>query len=175
MVSSRQLTTFSDFRYPIDAPDFLSTEEYCRYLEMYCENFQLNQYIQRETLVFRIQRDFTNGIGHVVHILHAGEVSQWACDAVAICSGLHVTPNIPEIPGISNVPLSIHSSQFKHSRQFGEGKNILILGSGETGMDIAYLAIKSKTKSVTLCHRDGFFCAPKVLHTLKNKFQISIC
>ncbi|POS84139.1 hypothetical protein EPUL_005555, partial [Erysiphe pulchra] len=161
MVSSRQLTTFSDYRYPIDAPDFLSTEEYCRYLEMYSENFQLNQYIQRETLVYRIQRDDTNGMRHIVHILHAGEVSQWACDAVAICSGLHVTPNIPEIPGISNVPLSIHSSQFKHSRQFGEGKNVLILGSGETGMDIAYLAIKSNTKSVTLCHRDGFFCAPK--------------
>lgn len=27
LVSSRQLTTFSDFRYPADAPDFLSAEE----------------------------------------------------------------------------------------------------------------------------------------------------
>jgi dimethylaniline monooxygenase (N-oxide forming) len=38
----------------------------------------------------------------------------------------------------------------------------MILGSGETGMDLAYLAVTSPTKSVTLCHRDGFLCAPKV-------------
>jgi dimethylaniline monooxygenase (N-oxide forming) len=39
---------------------------------------------------------------------------------------------------------------------------VLILGSGETGMDLAYLAVTSPTKSVTLSHRDGFLCAPKV-------------
>lgn len=161
MVSSKQLTTFSDYRYPIGTPDFLSTEEYCRYLEKYCKHFRLNPFIQLESRVLRVQRDDTRGPGHIVHILHAGEVSQWPCDAIAICSGLHVIPNIPEIPGLSNIPQNFHSSEFKNSRQFGEGKNILILGSGETGMDIAYLAIKSRTKSVTLSHRDGFFCAPK--------------
>jgi hypothetical protein len=29
-------------------------------------------------------------------------------------------------------------------------------------MDLAYLAVTSPTKSVTLSHRDGFLCAPKV-------------
>jgi len=71
-------------------------------------------------------------------------------------------PNIPQIPGLENVEKVMHSSQFKERRQFGVDKNILIVGSGETGMDIAYLAITSPTKSVTLCHRDGFLCAPKV-------------
>ncbi|TVY55080.1 Dimethylaniline monooxygenase [N-oxide-forming] 2, partial [Lachnellula cervina] len=87
--------------------------------------------------------------------------SQWQCDAVAICSGLHVLPNIPHIDGLGNVPTVMHSSQFKHSKQFGEGKDVLILGSGETGMDLAYLAVKSDTNSVTLSHRDGFHCGLK--------------
>lgn len=161
MVSSRQLTTFSDFRYPIEAPDFLSTEEYCQYLEAYCKKFGLFSRIQLESRVIRVQRAL-DGIRHILHIRHKTEVFRWVCDAVAICSGLHVTPNIPDIPGLSNIPLVFHSSQFKDTRQLGQEKDVLILGSGETGMDIAYLAIKAETRSVTLSHRDGFFCAPKV-------------
>jgi dimethylaniline monooxygenase (N-oxide forming) len=29
-------------------------------------------------------------------------------------------------------------------------------------MDMAHLAVTSPTKSVTVCHREGFFCGPKV-------------
>jgi dimethylaniline monooxygenase (N-oxide forming) len=101
--------------------------------------------------------------GHIVEYIQAGKKLEYVCDAIAVCSGLHVTPNIPTIKGLENVPAVIHSSEFKRRRQFGVDKDVLIVGSGETGMDIAYLAITSPTKSVTLCHRDGFFCAPKVL------------
>lgn len=66
------------------------------------------------------------------------------------------------IPGLENAPNVIHSSQFKERMQFGKDKNVLIVGSGETGMDIAYLAVTSETNSVTMCHNDGFLCAPKV-------------
>jgi dimethylaniline monooxygenase (N-oxide forming) len=110
--------------------------------------------------VTKIERSQSGG--HTIHLLSSGKKSEWNCDAVAICSGLHVTPNIPAISGLEKVPIVIHSSEFKERKQFGEGKDILILGSGETGMDIAYLAVTSDTKSVTISHRDGFLCAPKV-------------
>jgi dimethylaniline monooxygenase (N-oxide forming) len=38
----------------------------------------------------------------------------------------------------------------------------MILGSGETGADLAYLALTSPTKQAILCHRDGWIGAPKV-------------
>lgn len=56
----------------------------------------------------------------------------------------------------------VHSSDFKTKTQFGSGLDVLIVGSGETGMDLAYMAVTGDTKSVTLCHRDGFHVAPKV-------------
>jgi dimethylaniline monooxygenase (N-oxide forming) len=87
---------------------------------------------------------------------------EWECDAIAVCSGLHVTPNIPRLDGIENVPVVLHSADFKSKAQFGVGKTVLILGSGETGMDVAYMAVNSPTKRVVLSHRDGFLCAPKV-------------
>lgn len=93
---------------------------------------------------------------------------QWDCDAVAVCSGLHNEPNIPHIPGIKNVPSVLHSSQFKSRKQFGAGTTVLVVGSGETGADVAHLAVTSPTARVIMCHRDGFHFAPKVsdwLHT----------
>jgi dimethylaniline monooxygenase (N-oxide forming) len=160
LVSSRQLTTFSDYRCTPDSPDFLSATEYCTYLEGYVKQFKLQGHIQLSTTIISVLPD-VNG-GHIVEYIEDGQTLEYACDAIAICSGLHVTPNIPVIEGIRNVPTVIHSSEFKERKQLGVDKNVLIVGSSETGMDIAYLAITSPTKSVTLCHRDGFLCAPKV-------------
>jgi dimethylaniline monooxygenase (N-oxide forming) len=103
------------------------------------------------------------GTGHVVtYISRDNSANDWPCDAIAICTGLHVVPNTPHVQGVQTIPKVLHSSEFKEKNQFGVGKNVMILGSGETGMDLAHLAVNSPTKSVTLCHCDGLLCAPKV-------------
>jgi dimethylaniline monooxygenase (N-oxide forming) len=162
MVSSRQLTTFSDFRCLSDAPDFLTIATYCEYLENYSTNFTLWPHIKLSTKVTQIRRD--EGMGHIVRYNQSrtDAIDEWACDAVAICTGLHAVPNIPHIKGIQSIPKVLHSSEFKERSQFGTEKDMMILGSGEIGTDVAYLTVTSPTKSVTLCHRDEFLCAPKV-------------
>ena len=147
---------------PEESPDFLSATEYCTYLEGYVKIFNLAAHIHLSTKVIKVQPG-ANG-GHIITYVKSGQEKQYACDAVAVCSGLHVTPNIPVIDGINNVPMVMHSSEFKGRKQFGTDKNVMIIGSGETGMDIAHLAVTSPTKSVTLCYRDGFVCVPKVRH-----------
>ncbi|CAH0059319.1 unnamed protein product [Clonostachys solani] len=60
--------------------------------------------------------------------------------------------------------LNEYASHFVKVRgQFGHNSNVVILGAGETAMDIGYLAITAPTRSVSICHRGGFFCAPKVI------------
>lgn len=87
----------------------------------------------------------------------------WECDAVAVCSGLHVEPNLPDINGISNAPVVIHSSQFKSRQQFDGCRLVMVVGCGETGADVAYLAATHpEVDRVVLCHKDGFHFAPKV-------------
>jgi dimethylaniline monooxygenase (N-oxide forming) len=81
---------------------------------------------------------------------------------------LHVKPNIPDIPGIEHLRgEAYHSAQYK-SRDQLKDRNLLIIGCGETAMDIAYEAIKANAKSVTMCFRTGFLSFPKVL----NRFQV---
>ncbi|WXC63447.1 hypothetical protein SNK03_009268 [Fusarium graminearum] len=91
-----------------------------------------------------------------------GRVFSWDCDAVAVCSGLHKEPKLPVIPGLHHVPEVIHSSDFKTKSQFGTNKTVMVIGSGKTGADIAYLAVMSPMKQVLMCHKDGFHFAPKV-------------
>ncbi len=107
----------------------------------------------------------TSGKGHTITYRtgESGEEKTWDCDAVAVCAGLHVLPNIPTIPGMEKVPIRLHSSQFKGRHQFGEGKTVMVLGAGETASDITYLAVTSPTKQVVQCHRYGFHLAPKVV------------
>lgn len=87
-------------------------------------------------------------------------------DYVAICAGLHVTPSVPVIPGIEHVvnaqktengglePIILHSSEYK-SRSILTGRRVMVLGTGETGMDLAYDAAKAGAKQVVLCSRSG--------------------
>ncbi|KAF3064254.1 Dimethylaniline monooxygenase [N-oxide-forming] 4 [Daldinia childiae] len=165
LVSSKFLTSFSDFRVHENDPDFLSAEKFVQYLNDYCDNFNLWPDINLSTKVVAIKRRL--GGGHIVYYRKANdvdaEVLTYECDAIAVCTGLHVVPNIPNLPGIENIPVVKHSSEFKKREEFGRDKTVVILGSGETGIDIAHLAVTSPTKRVVLTHRDGFLGAPKVI------------
>jgi len=141
----------------------MKATRYLEYLEAYVERFHLRQHIHLSTPVISIRR---RGTGHVVRYGSRGgeEENEWHCDAVAICSGLHVTPAIPEIPGMERVPSVMHSSQFKGRKDFADHKTVVVLGVGETGMDISYMAVNTPTtERVVLCHKHGWVNAPKLL------------
>jgi cation diffusion facilitator CzcD-associated flavoprotein CzcO len=108
------------------------------------------------------------------YVRPGGLVEEWSCDAIAIRSGLHVIPDIPHIKGIEHVPIIMHPSEYKLKSQFGINEIVLILGTGETGMDISLFAVKSTTKSVMLCHRDGFMCMPKVSFLLSSRCNLKL-
>ena len=165
LVSSKQLTTFSDYRRP-DGGDFFPASDYLEYLKDYCTHFKLWPYIRLNTKVVSVTRE--EGRTHRVTFEEDGNRDTCECDAVAVCSGLHVEPNIPEIEGIENVPSVMHSSNFKARKQFEGVRNIMVVGCGETGADISYLAVTCpQAERVIVCHRDGFHFAPKVANHLK--------
>lgn len=136
----------------------------CEYLYSYAARFDLFKYICFDTSVLSVTR---RSGGHVVAMQNnVGLRKDVWFDAIAVCSGLHVHPEMPHIPNMmDNIKHVYHSSEVKSRTQFGMDTNVVILGAGETAMDLAYLAVTSPTKSVTLCHRDGFLCGPKASAT----------
>ena len=84
-------------------------------------------------------------------------------DAVAVCSGLHNVPYTPKITGLEHFKGKImHSSQYKKRSVF-KNKKVLIVGCGETAMDLAYRAVTTSNKQVSLVVRHGFLSVPTVL------------
>jgi dimethylaniline monooxygenase (N-oxide forming) len=139
----------------------VTPQVYVQYLKDYIAHFNLGSMIELKTKVDKVRHGPAN-FGHIIDLSSESGPFRWECDAVAVCSGINVNPVIPYIEGIERIGAVIHSSRLKSRAQFGERTNVYIMGAGETGMDLAYLAVTSAAKTVTLCHRDGFFCAPKV-------------
>jgi dimethylaniline monooxygenase (N-oxide forming) len=178
LVSSKYITAFSDFRMSEDAavcPNHPSAQQYVEYLNSYWDHFCLGQRIQFGCTVVSMKdaegadifNDDSKGYEVQYHNTDGQAITQHF-DVVSICSGLHNTPNIPREFDPSNPNslvhkfkgLIIHSSQYKDPAVF-TNKRVLVLGSGETAMDICHRAIMNPhSKSVALCVRRGFLSIP---------------
>jgi dimethylaniline monooxygenase (N-oxide forming) len=140
LVSSKQLTTFSDHRLSLSAPDHISLPQYVDYLKSYVERFDLEPFIKLKCRVVKIsplKEGNSSKWKHRVEYIdgrHGEKQRVFDCSHLAICTGLHVQPNIPNIPGIEDIKGEVfHSSEYKLRSQLS-GRNVLILGCGETAM-----------------------------------------
>ncbi|EAW06330.1 flavin-containing monooxygenase [Aspergillus clavatus NRRL 1] len=170
LVSSKQLTAFSDHRFPLETSDHVSLPAYVDYLKSYIARFGLEQYIKLNCRVTSVRPLENQKWKHRVtySAKNFPEEQVYDCSHIAVCTGLHVEPNIPSIPGIEHVQGDVfHSSKYKSRSQVAH-RNVLILGCGETAMDIAYESIKADAQSVTMCFRTGFLSFPKQL----SRFQV---
>lgn len=177
LVSSKQLTAFSDHRFPLDIPDHISLPQYVNYLKSYVDHFNMSRHIKLSNRVVNIspieqsEAKWKHKVNYIISNGAEGEQSKVGtceCSHIASATGLHVTPNFPVIPGLENIQGSVFPSSCYKGRSQLENRNVLILGCGETAMDIAYEAIKANAQSVNMCFRTGFLSFPKVL----NRFQV---
>jgi dimethylaniline monooxygenase (N-oxide forming) len=163
MVSSKYLSAFSDFRLPASEPDFLPIRRYVQYLDDYADRFGLRRFMQFDTLVCGVL-DAAGGRKEVVGNTRADGLLQplhWTCDAVAVCTGLNGEVARPGLVGwdrVRSLPASVVFSR----ADFPRGGTVAVMGAGEMGLDMAWLAVTSRARRVVLCHRDGFFTGPKV-------------
>eukprot|EP00913_Durusdinium_trenchii_P004241 g3932.t1 len=115
MVSSKYLTCFSDYRRP-DAEMHMTLKDYVVYLHEYAAHFELTQLIRFNVKVINVQKA-CNADAYDVTLQLDGDDSHpgievW--DAVAVCSGLHNVPRIPDFPGNEKFEGQIlHSSSYK--------------------------------------------------------------
>eukprot|EP00435_Cladocopium_sp_Y103_P065350 s1261_g27.t1 len=162
MVSSKYLTCFSDFRRP-EAEMHMTMTDYVLYLQEYSAHFGLLELIRFNVKVINVQKGCDAIDSYDVTLQADGDdshpyVEVW--DAVAICSGLHNVPRIPEFPGQQKFEGQIlHSANYKDPEIF-KGRKVLIIGTGETAFDLGYAAATNGAQSVTMSTRHGFVSVP---------------
>ncbi len=157
--TSKERFAFADLPVSGGLPPYLHHSQVLEYLERYAQAFGLEEMISFRHKVISVER--TEG-GWTVEVesLATGSVRQEAYSAVVVASGHHWEPVIPQIDG----PFAgsvMHSQAYRTPQPF-IGKDVVVVGVGNSGVDIA-CDLSWHAKSVTLSTRSGAHVFPRFL------------
>ena len=134
--------------YPIPRayPNYLSKNQYAHYLREYATHFHLN--FISNTLVKRVRPE---GSGWRIET----DQQTWTGRAVVIATGPFGHPRIPELPGLPGFcGQTLHSSGYRSGSAF-RGKRVLVIGAGNSGMEIAVDLMEQGAGRVALSVRSA--------------------
>ncbi|XP_047087764.1 probable indole-3-pyruvate monooxygenase YUCCA10 [Lolium rigidum] len=123
--------------YPADAPTYIPKALFVKYVDDYIECFNIQpKYL---TSVESSTYDSEKKVWSIVaHDMAECKRINFTAKFLVVATGENSAENIPVIPGLQNFPgETIHSSRYKSGKSFS-GKSVLVIGSGNSGMEIAY-------------------------------------
>ncbi|KAI3885517.1 hypothetical protein MKW92_042622, partial [Papaver armeniacum] len=120
---AKQFCSLPHMPYPPNTPTFVPRAKFVEYIDSYVEKFDINPKCNRsvESAKLRI-------------LLNTHYVAKF----LVVATGENSKGFIPKIPGLESFPGNIlHSSEFKSGKEY-DGKKVLVVGCGNSGMEIAY-------------------------------------
>lgn len=166
---------------------FSSLAEYVKYLNEYAIHFNLLSYIRFDHEVEQIKRIIIgNKQQWLIKIKRRTGSNEWyeeIFDRIAICSGTHQKRAMPELIGLEQFQGKIkHMQDIQTFNEF-KNKRICVLGSGESGSEIALAASKYGQRTFVSIRRDhGYLVSrypfglnePSDLQTTRVRYSIPI-
>lgn len=154
LISSKLNTEFSDFPMPKEYPNYPDHKLFLQYLRNIAKHFNLYEHALFNSLVVSAKpvKDRWNVE------LQNGEIRSYKY--LMICNGRLNKPVIPKIPGVF-LGKSLHSKDYSDPEIFKD-KSVLIIGSGNTGCDLAVDAVPFASKVFHSCRR-GYHYMPKFI------------
>ena len=155
--TSRKRMEYSDYPMPLDYPDFPRHDQIAAYFDAYVDHFGFRDKIRFETGVEHVERDADG-----VYTLRTDTGETLRYDAVLVANGHHWDMRWPDpaFPGSDTTKIEqIHAHQYKTEEQL-EGKRVVVLGMGNSAMDIAVDASYHGTATY-LAARRGAWIFPK--------------
>lgn len=154
--TSKGRTEFTDFPMPAEWPDYPSGALVAGYLADYARTFDLDRYVRYGTTVVSVER---------------GETGEWSVttedgvtdrfDAVVVANGHNWDPRRPSYPGTFE-GRQIHAHEYRDAEIF-RGRRVLVVGMGNSAMDITVDASQVARGPVLLSARQGVHIVPKYL------------
>ncbi len=155
--TSRERMEYADFPMPKSYPDFPHHTHIAAYFDAYVEHFGFRDRIAFETPVAHAERE-PDGVWTIT--LDGGEVRRY--DALVVANGHHWDPRWPEppFPGRFDGELT-HAHHYVDNEPL-KGKRVLVLGIGNSAMDIA-VESSFVAERTWLASRRGAYVLPKYL------------
>lgn len=151
---------FSDFPMPSDYPPYPRHDLVHAYFEKYVDHFGFRDKITFNTAVHKVSRDADGG--WLVRISGPDGERMEKYEAVMVANGHHWDPKWPEpaYPGTFNGE-QIHAHNYRSGDQL-EGRNVVVVGAGNSAMDIAVEG-SFRARNVALSIRRGQWVLRKSL------------
>src|SRR3954447_2215251 len=155
--TSRDRMEFSDFPMPKTYPDYPHHTQIADYFDAYTDHFGLRESIRFRTRVEHARRG-ADGVWELE--LHDGSTERF--DALLVANGHHWNPRWPEprFPGEFD-GTEMHAHHYVDNSDMRD-KNVVVLGMGNSAMDIAVEATQVANR-VFLAARRGAHVIPKYL------------
>ncbi len=129
--TSKTRMAYSDFPMPEDYPDYPHHSQILDYFEDYVDHFEVRPHIRFGTSVTDVTPEGGQGGWRVT--TDGGEAATYG--AVLVSNGHHWDPKLPDFPGRFD-GRARHSHAYETSDGL-EGKRVLVVGIGNSGVDVA--------------------------------------
>ncbi|MHC8495598.1 MAG: flavin-containing monooxygenase [Actinomycetes bacterium] len=136
LITSRQVTGFEGFPMPEDWPLFPHRNQMLEYFHLFADAFDLKSYITFNTGVTSVEPLATDGpVGSAGWVVTTTDGLRREYDGVLVANGHLRDQKWPHIPG-EFTGKQIHSGSYRNTADI-EGKRVLVIGSGNSGCDVA--------------------------------------
>ncbi|MEO0706586.1 MAG: NAD(P)-binding domain-containing protein [Cyanobacteria bacterium J06649_5] len=161
LTSSPWVTAYADFPPDSESSKHYTTQQYVDYLERYVQRFELGDHLHFGQTVTAVEQT-EKGKWRVTTLdRQTGEKQYHYCDRVSVSVGLHLNPKPVDLPGQDTFTGEVrHSSTYKGSKGLA-GKRVVVVGAGESGVDIA-TELSHVASEAFLSLRSGKFIIPRI-------------
>jgi len=165
---SKHNYSFSDFPFPDDVQDYPHWSQMAQYVNDYVDHFKIRPHIRFRQTVQRVTKAApgSDGANWALHIEEAsGHKYILRCRYLAVASGHHAEPKRVTFPGQDTFPGEIvHSVSFKDAqRNKLEGKRVVVVGIGNSAVDVAVNCVDRAKGPVTISTRSGTWVLPNYI------------
>jgi cation diffusion facilitator CzcD-associated flavoprotein CzcO len=124
--------------FPEEYPTFISKNQYVSYLEQYCEHFTIKPVFNQQVIAIRKKGEYW--------VVETKEKTYEAKN-VLVATGYNRVPKYPTLKGQEVFKGEImHSEKYKNGKTW-QGKNVLVVGYGNSGAEIALDLFESGAKT----------------------------
>ncbi|CAK9175897.1 unnamed protein product [Ilex paraguariensis] len=133
---AKQFCELPHISFPSTYPTYVPKKEFLHYLDEYVSHFQINPLYKR-SVESAIYDEGSEKWDVKAMNLSSGEIEEYSGRFLVVATGETADTFIPDVEGLNTFTGEvIHSTRYKNGEKFRD-RNVLVVGSGNSGMEIA--------------------------------------